>query len=266
MKYLNSYENYNNNLILEKLNIKNLFNKFKNTKSKKIAKLIAISLLGIYSITQTNNFIHKQKLDPESINILSKEVQKLAHETDSSINTQILRAKTIQDSLARYKNPKSLVFSQNGWDQLRYEEGSIKHKGEPNLKAYSIGDGKITIGYGHAENEKTSTYAINDVITKEKANELFHKDVNRTAVGVKRMFAQWETEENIHIKITQEQYDVLISIAYNKGVTGLRNSPFILSLKNNNYKEAAEKIKAEYNPKFLGINLRRIREAEKFLS
>jgi len=36
MKYLKSYEEIQNELILEKLNIKSLFQKFKNSKSKKI--------------------------------------------------------------------------------------------------------------------------------------------------------------------------------------------------------------------------------------
>ena len=60
MKHLRTYEEYKENLLLEKLDIKNLFNKFKKSKNKQIAKMIVIGLLGIYSFTQANNFIKNQ--------------------------------------------------------------------------------------------------------------------------------------------------------------------------------------------------------------
>ena len=82
----------------------------------------------------------------------------------------------------------SLIASQNFWDWLRYHEGSIKQKGEPMLKTYKDSVGVNTIGYGH-----TGEYAKSgNSITKEKANQLFIKDVNEAADCVKRFLKEWE--------------------------------------------------------------------------
>ncbi len=259
MKHLRTYEEYKENLLLEKLDIKNLFNKFKKSKNKQIAKMIVIGLLGIYSFTQANNFIKNQDLDNDSINLLTDELKKI-----DSLKNDKIKSIALQDSLAIYKKPTTMTLSQEGWDEIRIEEGSIKHKGEPVLTAYKLGDGMITIGYGHAKPIKTSKYKVGDKITKEKANELLIKDVNDAAAGVKRMFAQWE-EEGIDIRLTQAQYDVLVSLAFNKGVGGFRNSAFVQSMKKGNFEEAAEKIKAEGDTaRFAGVKNRREREAEKF--
>jgi GH24 family phage-related lysozyme (muramidase) len=261
MKHLRTYEEYKENLLLEKLDIKNLFNKFKKSKNKQIAKMIVIGLLGIYSFTQANNFIKNQELDVDSINLLTDELKKI-----DSLKNDKIKSIALQDSLEMYKKPTTMVLSQDGWDQIRMEEGSSKQKGEPVLTAYKLGDNMITIGYGHAEPIRSSKYKVGDKITKEKANELLIKDVNDAASGVKRMFAQWE-EEGIDIRLTQAQYDVLVSLAFNKGIGAFRKSAFIQSLKKGDYVETAEKIKAEGDTtKFAGVKSRRVRESKKFLS
>jgi len=251
MKHLKTYEDHNIELVLEKIDIKNLLNNFKNTKNKKIAKMIVIGLLGIFTLTQATNYIKNQDLDQDSINVLTIELNKIDN---------------LKDSLELYKKPTTMFLSQDGWEQIRIEEGSAKQKGEPVLIAYKLGDNMITIGYGHAEPIRTSKYKVGDKITKEKANELLIKDVNSAAEGVKRMFAEWE-ENGIKIRLTQDQYDVLVSLAYNKGIGAFRKSSFIQSLKKGDYEETAEKIKAEdKTSKFAGVKYRRERESEKFLS
>lgn len=262
MKHLKTYEQYSDTLILEKIDFKNMLNKLKKSdmkKKKRIAKIVIIGLLSVYTFSQASQIIDKQ-----DIPITDKEFLQTELDSISSAKDSIASAK--EDSLARYKDPTTLILSQEGWDQLRIEEGSIYNKGEPVLKAYKLGDGMITIGYGHAERISNSTYKVGDTITKEKAEELFIIDVNEAATGVKRMFKQWK-EDGIDVKLTQEQYDVCVSIAFNKGVQGFRNSAFVQEIKNGDMIAAAEKIKAEADTaRYEGVKKRRIRESEKFLT
>ena len=235
MEYILKFNIYSDDLVLEKLNIKSLFNNFKLTSNKNLAIIIVSGLLSIYSISQSIEYIYN-KYD---INYTQKELL---------INT-----------LQNFKNPLELRLSQNGWDFIRQEE-KLK------LRAYDLKDGYITIGYGHAEPVKTSKFRVGDKISKEDANKLLIKDINTAAKGVKRMFEQWK-KQGIDIKITQNQYDVLVSIAFNMGIGGLRNSDFIQHLKNNDLESAAELIKTTgISDKFRGLEIRRQKEYEKFIS
>ena len=89
----------------------------------------------------------------------------------------------------------SLKATQTFWDWLRYHEGNPKQKGEPMLNTYKDSVGINTIGYGH-----TGEYAKSgNSITKEKANQLFIKDVNEAAACVKRFLKEWK-EQNVKDK------------------------------------------------------------------
>jgi lysozyme len=134
----------------------------------------------------------------------------------------------------KYKMGYEWKLSQDGWDHIREEEG-LK------LKAYKIGDGKITVGYGHAEPIKDSKFKVGETITKEKAEELLKQDIKIAADGVRRMFKDWE-KDNTDIKITQSMFDALVSIAYNVGVGGLRRSDLVNKLKRGEYEQAGDSI------------------------
>lgn len=294
MKIIQTYEQYNNTLILEKININSLLKKFKMTKNNKLKKIIVVSLLSIYTISQANTFINNQEnLDNESKDIIISELDKIENEKNNKIDD-------------KYKDPTAMLLSQEGWDHIRYEEGSTTNKGEPVLSAYKLGDGMVTIGYGHAQRIKQYTtdkykvkkywddytihavykskelkitknditkynkfvmkskYNIGDKITKEQAQKLFIKDVNVAAKGVKRMFKDWK-KQGINIKLTQNQYDVLVSIAFNKGVYGFKKSKFVKELKKGNLDKTAELIRKEADTaNFSGVEKRRIKESEKF--
>ena len=133
----------------------------------------------------------------------------------------------------------SLIASQNFWDWLRYHEGSIKQKGEPMLKTYKDSKGVHTIGYGH-----TGEYAKSgNSITKEKANQLFIKDVNEAAACVKRFLKEWKYQNVKGQYLKQNEYEALISLVFNSGCQGVRESKFIQKVKYGKYDEAAEMIK-----------------------
>lgn len=156
------------------------------------------------------------------------------------------------------KDAENLSISQSAID-------SIKNHEKLKLVGYSIGDGKITIGYGHAEPIRKSKFKIGQKISEEKAEELLKKDLKTAEDGVKRMFRQWK-DEGVDLKITQGMYDAMVSIAFNAGVSGLRNSEFIDEVKKGNFIEAADLIPSTRNSgKYPGLNSRRATEKEIYL-
>lgn len=240
MELIKNFNQYQEEMLLEKIDFKNLLSDFKHSARKHAVKLsIATVVIGTLLATFTPN---------QAENIISGQ------------NTLTLTEKTILlDTLQYYKDASEFLLSQETWDHIREEE-TLK------LTAYSIGDGMITIGYGHAEPEKSSKYAVGDKITKEEAEKIFIEDVNIAAKGVKRIFEQWKADGNI-VKITQGQYDAMVSMAFNMGISGLRQTEFIQELKKRNFKEAAELIKTTGIKKgFSGLEDRRESEYEMFIA
>ena len=236
MEYLKSYEIYNEYLIIEKLNIQPLIDKFKKSVNKKnVADLIICSLLSVLTVTQTMNYVNRNFSDENEKRILIEVVSK-------------------------YNDPINMSISKKCVELIKSHEQLI-------LKAYKIGDGKITVGYGHAESIAKSTFKVGQVISEELANELLISDLKVAESGIIRMFKQWK-EEGIDIKITQGQFDALVSMAFNIGVRGLRNTEFIDVLKIGNIDKAAELIKnTKINDiKFKGLRDRRMTEYNMFIS
>lgn len=233
MEYIKTFEHYNEDMIVEKLDLQPLLDKLKTSvNKKKLATLVVGSLLSVFTLTQTINFIQHRLSIAESEKIALMEIA------------------------SKYKSPLTLKLSQSCWDHIRKVE-------DLRLTPYELGDGMVTIGYGHA---RRANYKKDYKITKEQANKLLIKDVNIAAQGVKRMFAQWE-DEGIDIKITQGQYDAMVSMAFNMGVTKFRRSEFVKTLKKGKLKKAAELIKTTgINDKFPGLKVRRLSEYEMFIS
>jgi GH24 family phage-related lysozyme (muramidase) len=237
MKHVKTYESYNEELIVEKLNLKPLIDKFKTSINKKtVAKLIVGILLSTLTVHQTINYINKNfKEDEEDMEILVELVSK-------------------------FVDPISLTISDSAISYIKEHE-------KLRLKAYKLGDGKITVGYGHAESIGKSAFRLGQVISEETADTLLRNDLKVAEDGIKRMFKQWK-EEGVDMKITQGQYDALVSMAFNMGVTGLRNTEFIDHFKNGNLDYAAELIKTTKinDKKFPGLRKRRLTEYNMFIS
>ena len=146
------------------------------------------------------------------------------------------------------------------------EEGNPRHPGEPVLKAYKIGDGKITVGWGHAEPVGRSKFKVGQEITPGEASELLKMDLTTASDGVRRIFKEWE-EKGIDVKINQDMFDALVSICFNTGAGGLRRSDMIQHIKSGDYEEAGEKIKTlSVSKKFPGLANRREKESKMFLA
>lgn len=205
-------------------------------------------LIGIYSGPAIKSYFDKNPVkDPEVAEVVDDFLEEEVEEVEEKLD------------------PTKMKLSQEGWDHIKWEEGDPKKKGEPVLKAYKLGDGKITIGWGHAEPIRKSKFKVGQTITREKAQELLQEDLKVAADGVRRMFSQWK-EEGVEVEITQKQFDVLVSIAFNAGVSGLRNSEIVKHLKEGNIKKAGQSIEDTLVGKWAGLKERRLKEKEMWFS
>lgn len=84
-----------------------------------------------------------------------------------------------------------------------FEQGP---KGGHAAVAYVCPAGKLTIGYGHVI-LKGETFA--KPLTEKEAHDLLMKDLNKFSVQVERL---------LKVKVTQDQFDALVSMAFNTGV------------------------------------------------
>lgn len=238
MEYLKTHQTYSNeDLLLEGINLRPLLDKLKNSFNKKnAARLIITSLLSVMATNQVIHFIENR--------------------TDLSVEEKTI----LTDTISKFKDPLSMVLSQAGWEHIKEEE-------DLRLEVYKIGDGMVTVGYGHAERIGHSKLRVGQMITKEQAIQYLIADVNVAAQGVKRMFKQWKEEEGIDVKITQNQYDVLVSMAFNMGVSGLRRTQFVKHLKSRDFEKAAHQIKVTgVSNKFPGLEKRRMKEFQLFVN
>lgn len=142
----------------------------------------------------------------------------------------------------------SLSASQNLIDMLKGFEGFRSYP-------YTCPGGSLTIGYGNTI--KPGEY---NSISKEQAEVLLRKTVSSFEAAVKDM---------VKVPLSQNQYDALVSLAYNIGAGALRKSTLIKKLNNGDYKGAADEFPrfVKANGKTLeGLVRRREKERNLFLS
>lgn len=101
----------------------------------------------------------------------------------------------------------------------------IKHFEGLRLTAYVCIGGKPTIGYGATYYQDGSRVNLGDVITLQRANELllnilsqFERDVSTLLHG---------------IPVNQNQFDALVSLAFNIGLESLAQSTLLNKVKSN---------------------------------
>lgn len=76
------------------------------------------------------------------------------------------------------------------------------------LEAYRCSSGILTIGFGHTKGVKSG-----DKITEQRAEELLREDL--------RIFENY-VNNNVFLPLNQNQFDALVSFAFNCGVGNLR--------------------------------------------
>ncbi len=82
----------------------------------------------------------------------------------------------------------------------------LKKREQLRLIRYMLGDGGVTIGYGHYE-PYSRMHLIPPSITKEEADAYFEQDVEERA-------AKW-VREYVTVPLEQHQFDALVHVAYN---------------------------------------------------
>ena len=231
--------------------LKNKIQKLPKELKRKILKYVLYSFLGLLSLTQ----IQTQIEEP---------IQQTVKKEKEVIKNVVkdLRIRNSSDTLLNH---------------LKWEEGSIRDKGEPVLTAYNLGDGAYTIGYGHAifPNEQEGYDFLprynriipgRTKITKEEAEILLKDDIKEAESIINRILDQWE-EQGITPPITQGMYDAMVSMAYNMGPK-IRKSDFIQYVKQGDFKGAKEEIlntSSRMFNKYPGLKTRREKEAKMFV-
>lgn len=207
---------------------------------KKIIRSFLISAIAISPISSVIKVTSNSFKDPQIVEIIEDQI--------------------------KFFDATKMKLSQSGRDMIKEHEGF-------RLKAYKIGDGMITVGWGHAEPLDNSKYKDGQEITLKEANDLLSKDLTIAADGVRRIFNNWKESGN-YVPISQDMFDSLVSLAYNNGVGGLKKSKIIKQLKEKNYEEAGNLIQ-NFNvsvrvkdkvKKMKGLVIRREKESKLFLS
>ncbi len=135
-------------------------------------------------------------------------------------------------------------ISQKGTAELFGHEGVC-------LSPYLDSVGVVTIGFGATKSEIPGLSLSHPDITMKEALELFH-------VGIKK----YETAINkaLHVQVTQEQFDALVSICYNIGTGGASGSTFMKRINaGDNLQSIKQSIMMWCKPK--EITARRAKEA-----
>ena len=236
-----------------------LLNKTKNIPSgfrKKMVKYASIGLIGLLSLNTVSSLLSANA--PEIKNEVMSSINVTTNQKDKE---EVKNKEEVKDSI---QTPNSV--SQDLINHLKYEEGSIKHKGEPVLKAYKLGDGAITVGWGHAEKIRRSKFKVGQVISRETAEQLLKNDIDYAEEVINDILASWD-KKGIKYTINQDMYDAMVSMAFNMGRRGFRTSDFIQLVKKGKYEEAKEEIKQTSKKSFKkhpGLKSRREKESQLF--
>jgi lysozyme len=138
-----------------------------------------------------------------------------------------------------------MKISMNGLNLIKDFEGL-------RLQAYQCSANVWTIGYGH-----TAGVSANNVISEEEALLFLRQDVAESERAV---------AQHVHVPLTQNQFDALVSFVFNLGIGNFRTSTLRKKLNVGDYEGAAQEfgrwIKA--GGKVLSGLVRR-REAERSL-
>lgn len=241
-----------------------LHNKVKSLPRNVKKKAFNAAIIGLGTLMLSN--IGKTK---ELLSVLPLEVRDEVVAIDNPVMKTIKDVSTLDLTDKIDPPPKPIMapsirkVSDNLVNFLKDEEGSPKHKGEPVLTAYDLGDGAITIGYGHAERKgNTNMVAGRTKISKDKAEELLKKDIKTASDALNRILNKWEAN-GIKVDITQGMYDSMVSLIYNMGIGNFKKSQFIQLVKQNKL-EDAKKLIGKTHITYPGHKPRRKAEAEMF--
>lgn len=115
--------------------------------------------------------------------------------------------------------------SDNGLAFIVSFEGEILH-------VYNDGYGYLTAGVGHLLSAaEKKQYKKNDRISREQSREWLRQDLSKAETAVR---------DAVTVPITQNQFDALVSLAFNIGIGGFRRSSVLRNLNARHFDAAAQ--------------------------
>lgn len=133
---------------------------------------------------------------------------------------------------------------------------TIKDSEGLRLKAYLPTKNDVwTIGYGHTHGVYQGM-----TITEQQAEQFLHEDVKWSEDAV---------NQYVHVSLTQNQFDALVSFVFNVGTGNFSNSTLLRLLNKGDYKGAADQFLRWNKQKGVvlnGLTIRRKNERALFLS
>lgn len=217
----------------------------------KIIKYVSISLLAFLGSGTINKAVIEKapEVSQKITTVINSVSKKVAPVVAPEVEPEVVATGMVSPN----KSSDELLVS------LKREEG---RGGKAVLKAYNLGDGMITVGWGHAQKIKNSPLKVGDLITLEKAVELLKIDIKEAEDGLNRLFNRWE-KAGINLEVNQDMYDAMISMIFNMGLNGFLSTDFIQLVKKGELEKATKKILTT-KVSYPGHVPRRQRESEMF--
>jgi len=129
------------------------------------------------------------------------------------------------------------------------------------LKAYKDAVGIWTIGWGNTQYENGVSVKSGDVVTQQRADELFMLIVSKFDSSVNNL---------IKVSVRQNQFDALVSFAYNCGIGNLHKSTLLRKVNKDPNDPTIEQEFARWNKAggrvLNGLTRRRSAEAKLYFS
>lgn len=149
--------------------------------------------------------------------------------------------------------PESMSVSNKGVDLICEFEGK-------RLVAYDDGVGVWTIGFGTIKYPSGNRVKKGDTCTLEQAKEYMRHDL---------MEFEHTVNSSVKVPLNQNQFDALVSLAYNIGSSAFKSSTLVKKLNTGDYQGAADQFNVWINAggkRMQGLVNRRDREKLLFLS
>jgi len=149
--------------------------------------------------------------------------------------------------------PESMLVSNKGVDLICEFEGE-------QLIAYDDGVGIWTIGFGTIKYPNGVRVKKGDTCTLEQAKEYMRHDL---------IEFEHTVNSSVKVPLNQNQFDALVSLAYNIGSSAFKSSTLVKKLNSGDYKGSADQFNVWVNAggkRIQGLVNRRDREKLLFLS
>lgn len=149
--------------------------------------------------------------------------------------------------------PESMSVSNKGVDLICEFEGK-------RLVAYDDGVGVWTIGFGTIKYPSGNRVKKGDTCTLEQAKEYMRHDL---------IEFEHTVNSSVKVPLNQNQFDALVSLAYNIGSSAFKSSTLVKKLNTGDYQGAADQFNVWVNAggkRMQGLVNRRDREKLLFLS